>query len=123
MRSAIGRRGNFRPDIKDAQAVINGGTISRPHLRVMQCRVQIPCNGLWSFARKADAQKWLDTEATANLASGTYVPPRAGAMTVAEVYASWSTSQGHISAKTAATRKSAWHTRVEPRWGKVALAA
>ncbi|MDX6502501.1 MAG: hypothetical protein QOG23_5765 [Blastocatellia bacterium] len=69
MRGAIGRRGNLRPDIKEAQAVINGGTISCPYLRVMQCRVQIPCNGLWpppdgreqtkSFARKADAQKWL----------------------------------------------------------------
>jgi integrase len=74
------------------------------------------------FARKADAQKWLDTEVTAKLATGTYVPPRAGAITVAEVYASWSASQGHISPKTAATRKSAWHSRVEPRWGDIALA-
>jgi hypothetical protein len=82
MRSAIGRRGNFRPDIKDAQAVINGGTISCPHFRVMQCRVQISvqrpvvaadgCEQTKSFARKADAQKWLDTEVTAKLASGTY---------------------------------------------------
>lgn len=75
-----------------------------------------------SFARKADAQTWLDTEVTAKLATGTYVPPRAGALTVAKVYASWSASQGHISAKTAATRKSAWHSRVEPGWGNVALA-
>jgi integrase len=75
-----------------------------------------------SFARKADAQKWLDTEVTAKLATGTYVPPRAGVLTVAEVYASWSASQGHVSAKTAATRKSAWHSRVESRWGNVALA-
>jgi integrase len=75
-----------------------------------------------SFARKADAQKWLATEVTAKLVTGTYVPPRAGVVTIAEVYASWSASQGHISAKTAATRKSAWHSRVEPRWGNVALA-
>ena len=47
MRGAIVRRGNLRPDIKEAQAVINGGTISCPHLRVMHYRVQIPCNGLW----------------------------------------------------------------------------
>ena len=44
-------------------------------------------------------------------------------LTVAEVYTSWSASQGHISAKTVATRKSAWHSRVEPRWGAVAAVA
>ena len=60
---------------------------------------------------------WLDTEITAKMATGTYVPLRAGVLTVAEVYESWSASRGHISAKTAATRKSAWHSRVEPQWG------
>ena len=43
-------------------------------------------------------------------------------MTVSEVYASWSASRGHISAKTAATRRSAWGSRVEPHWGNVAMA-
>lgn len=74
------------------------------------------------FPRKADAQAWLDNEITPKLATGTYVAPTAGKVTVAAVYASWSASQGHISPKTAATRKSAWSSRVEPQWGLVAVA-
>ena len=35
-------------------------------------------------------------------------------MTVAAVYASWSAAQGHISAKTAATRRSAWGAASNP---------
>ncbi len=75
-----------------------------------------------SFARKTDAQKWLDTEVTAKLANGTYVPRRAGMLTVKAAYESWSAAQGHIAAKTAATRKSSWNSRVEPQWGDVLLA-
>jgi integrase len=33
------------------------------------------------------------------------------------VYESWFPSQAHISAKTAASRRSAWTSRVEPQWG------
>jgi integrase len=43
----------------------------------------------------------------------------AGRVTVAHIYASWSASQAHIAAKTAATRKSAWNSRVKPHWGAV----
>ena len=74
-----------------------------------------------AFTRKVDAQGWLDNETTPSLATGTYVTPEAGRATVAAVYASWSNSQGHISAKTAATRRSAWTSRVEPHWGGVAV--
>lgn len=74
-----------------------------------------------SFTRKADAQTWLDAEVTAKLANGTYVPRRAGMLTVKEVHTSWSASQGHIAAKTAATRTSSWRSRVEPQWGDVLL--
>lgn len=73
-----------------------------------------------AFDRKSDAVAWLN-EVTAKLTTGTYVAPKAGQVTVAAVYASWSASQGHISAKTAATRKSAWGSRVEPHWGGVAV--
>jgi integrase len=73
------------------------------------------------FTRKTDAQAWLDNEVTAKFATGTYVAPEAGKVTVANVYASWSASQGHISPKTAATRRSAWSSRVEPQWGGVAV--
>jgi integrase len=75
-----------------------------------------------SFHRKADAQKFLDIEVITKLATGNYIPPKAGAMTVREVHASWSASQGHVSAKTAATRRSAWGSRVQPQWGSVAVA-
>jgi integrase len=79
------------------------------------------CEQSKSFDTKASAKRWLDSEITAKVATGTYVPARAGVGTVAEVYESWSASQGHISAKTAATRKSAWGSRVKPAWGDVAV--
>ncbi|HME78926.1 MAG TPA: hypothetical protein VKI00_25710 [Mycobacterium sp.] len=69
------------------------------------------------FARKTDAQKWLDSDVTAKFATGTYVAPSAGRVTVANVYQSWSVAQAHISVKTAASRRSAWSSRVEPQWG------
>ena len=75
-----------------------------------------------SFARKVDAQTWLAAEVTVPMATGTYVAPGAGTQTIAEIYAAWSKSQSHIAAKTAATRRSAWHSRVEDRWGGVAVA-
>ena len=78
--------------------------------------------GSKTFDRKSDAQAYLNTEITAPLASGTYVPPKAGTLTVTEVYEYWSAAQSHISAKTAATRKSAWHSRVQRHWGAVAVA-
>lgn len=73
-----------------------------------------------AFDRKTDAQAWLN-EISAKLTTGTYVAPKAGRVTVAAVYASWPASQGHISPKTAATRKSAWNSRVQPQWGDVAV--
>ena len=63
-----------------------------------------------AFRRKIDAAQWLDG-ITAQFATGTYVKPEAGQVTVAAAYASWSASQGHISPKTAATRRSAWTSR------------
>jgi integrase len=75
-----------------------------------------------AFDKKGDAEAWLDDEITPQLASGSYIPPERGAVTVGQMYASWSTSQAHISAKTAATRRSAWGSRVEPAWANVALA-
>ena len=38
-----------------------------------------------AFTRKADAQAWLDCEVTAKLATGTYVAPQAGLLTVSEM--------------------------------------
>ncbi len=74
-----------------------------------------------AFARKVDAQAWLDNEIIPKLAACTYVAPKAGRVTVAAIYASWAASQGHIAPKTAATRRSTWNTRAEPHWGDVAV--
>jgi hypothetical protein len=72
--------------------------------------------------RKTDAQKWLDSEVTAKFATGTYIEPSAGRVTVADVFQSWFPAQSHISAKTAASRRSPWSSRVEPQWGDVLVA-
>ena len=71
-----------------------------------------------AFDRKADAQVWLDSEVTAKLATGTYVAPRAGLITVEEMYASWSATQGHLSPSTIRTRHSAWLIHIRPQWGR-----
>ena len=44
-----------------------------------------------------------------------------GRVTVRSVYECWSTTQGHISPKTAATRRNVWKSRVLPHWGDVAV--
>jgi integrase len=72
------------------------------------------------FARKYDAQSWLD-DITSRLTTGTYVTPEAGRVTVAAVYESWSASQGHISPKTLLTRRSSWNRYVSPQWAEVAV--
>jgi hypothetical protein len=40
------------------------------------------------FTRKTDAQKWLDSEVTAKFATGTYIEPSAGRVTIADVFQS-----------------------------------
>lgn len=75
-----------------------------------------------AFALKRDAQKWLDSEITAKFATGTYVEPSAGRVTVSSVYQSWSSAQSHVSAKVKATRRSAWSRHVEPQWASTLVA-
>ncbi len=74
-----------------------------------------------AFDRKVDSQMWLDNEVTAKLATGTYVAPRAGQISVEAVYTSWSASRGHISLKTATSQRSYWRTHVRPQWGDVSV--
>ena len=71
-----------------------------------------------AFTRKIDAQQWLDNEITAKLATGTYVAREAGRVTVGGGVRVVVGVQGHIAPKTAATRRSAWDSRVEPQWGE-----
>lgn len=73
------------------------------------------------FGRKIDAQRWLDNNVTAKLASGTYIAPEAGAVTVSAVYDSWRRTQGHVKARTLALRHGAWVNRVEPVFGDQAV--
>ena len=68
-----------------------------------------------SFARKVDAQVWIDGIIT-RLTSGTYTAPADGRVTVGSVYTSWTASQSHIAVTTAATRRSTWISWVESRW-------
>ena len=44
------------------------------------------------FARKVDAQRWLD-EVTASMVTGAYVDPKAGRITFAEYFAGWAQRQ------------------------------
>ncbi|WP_066916753.1 tyrosine-type recombinase/integrase [Mycobacterium interjectum] len=49
------------------------------------------------FARKSDAQSWLDTEITTKFATGTYVDPKLGKVTFASYYKDWSSRQVWVS--------------------------
>jgi integrase len=72
-----------------------------------------------AFEKKRDAEVWLDNEVTAKLATGTYVAPKAGLITVEAVYTSWSAGQAHISPKTAEHQRIMWRNHVLPQWGNV----
>lgn len=67
------------------------------------------------FTTKRAAQSWLD-DITAAQVTGSYVDPGRGIATVGQVHAQWSATQGHIAAKTAATRRSSWTSWVSDRW-------
>jgi integrase len=73
-----------------------------------------------AFDRKGDAQVWVD-DITTKLATGTYVAPKAGLVTVEEMYTSWSATQGHLAPGTNATRSSAWRLHVLSRWGQMSV--
>ncbi|MGV0790481.1 tyrosine-type recombinase/integrase [Mycolicibacterium sp. XJ1819] len=73
------------------------------------------CKG---FARKVDAQKWLDN-VTSTIVTGTYVAPGAGAATVGAMHKQWLGTFGHLKATTVAARRSAWSTHVRDAWESV----
>ena len=74
-----------------------------------------------AFDRRIEAQAWLD-EITASQVMGTYVAPKAGQITVAELRAKWVGTQGYLKETTVSTRGYTWPAYVEPRWGTVAAA-
>jgi integrase len=74
-----------------------------------------------SFDKRLEAQAWLD-EITAAQVTGMYVAPKAGLISVGELYAKWLGTQGHLKATTVATRKYTWSSHIEERWANVAIA-
>lgn len=58
------------------------------------------------FARKVDAQAWLD-EQTATIVTGQFVDPRAGRVTFAEYFEDWSQRQVWVSGTERAMRLAA----------------
>lgn len=71
-----------------------------------------------SFARKVDAQSWLDTK-TSSLVTGTHIAPSAGRESIRVVGQRWLESQAHLKATTDANRRHTWGLHVEPRWGEI----
>lgn len=73
------------------------------------------------FERKTDAAAYRDAQ-RARLNTGSYVAPKAGRLTVEQVYEEWLTQQAHAADSTAAKRESAWEVWVSPKWARVAVA-
>lgn len=61
------------------------------------------------FARKVDAQRWLD-EVTASVVTGNYVDPKAGKITFASFFAQWSARQVWVPGTTKAMTLAAGST-------------
>jgi integrase len=73
------------------------------------------------FARKTDAQAWLDT-VTASVVRGDYVDARRAKITVDQWAAGWIEGRVHLKPKTLAGYQSLLRTQVLPRWKDVPLA-
>ena len=73
------------------------------------------------FARKVDAQQWLDSVAT-SVQTGTYVHPKAGQATVGEYAAIWLTRQVHLKASTRSRYSAIVRVHIEQEFGTTPLA-
>lgn len=71
------------------------------------------------FARKVDAQRWLD-EVTADLLTGRYVDPRAGTITLSQHCARWLAGQT-FDASTRSTMEGRIRVHVDPHIGDLQL--
>jgi integrase len=72
------------------------------------------------FARKADAQRWLDEQTAAHV-TGTYVDPAHGRVTVGDWANRWLASKGNLKASTRDRYAGILTTHVRPAWGGVRL--
>lgn len=69
-----------------------------------------------NFARRIDAQRWLD-QMRAEMHRGQYIDPVAGKVRVQDVAASWALGLGHLKESTAARYRGLLRTHVLPRFG------
>ncbi len=69
-----------------------------------------------SFARKADAQRWLDQMQAASH-RGQFIDPVAAKLKIGEFAAIWLDGMGHLKPSTAARYASIVRVHIEPQWG------
>ena len=67
------------------------------------------------FARKTDAQAWIDN-ITTTIGTGSYIAPGSGDIPISDLHEQWIGHQGHVKPSTKAARASAWNTHVRSRW-------
>ena len=68
------------------------------------------------FKTKRDAQLFAATVETSK-ATGTYIDPTAGRVTIGDLGEQWLTTQTHLKPSTLTAIKGAWKTHVKPTWG------
>lgn len=73
------------------------------------------------FARRIDAQHWID-EQTVALRTGSYVEPRSSQATIAELATIWIDSDPSWTASTKARNRSILDRHILPKWGSMPLA-
>ena len=72
------------------------------------------------FARKVDAQRWLDDVSSA-VVTGTYTDPRTSRVTLADWSATWLAGQVHLKATGRTRVEGIVRNYVVPRWGSTRL--
>ena len=72
------------------------------------------------FARKVDAQRWLDDVSSA-VVTGTYTDPRTSRVTLADWSATWLAGQAHLKATGRTRVEGIVRNYVVPRWGSTRL--
>jgi integrase len=72
------------------------------------------------FARKIDAQRWLD-DVTSSVVTGTYTDPRTSRITLAHWAAQWLAGQVHLKATGLTRVEGIVRLYVVPRWGATRL--
>ena len=72
------------------------------------------------FKTKRDAQLFAATVETSK-ATGTYIDPTAGRVTIGDLGPAWLSRQGHLKATTRRDIAGAWNNHVRPHWGNTRI--